>query len=816
MGLSVALVNSLAQGADAAPALAAAPALSVVPATARLVGREARQQLLVTRVVEGHATDATRAARYESLTPNLVRVDEHGVVRPLADGAGRVRIDLDGMQTEVAFEVRQAGEWPRETLELDVVPILTKFGCNAGACHGKSRGQNGFQLSLLGFYPEFDYEALTREGRGRRIFPAAPEESLLLKKAAGLMPHGGGRRLPPDGPEYALLLRWINAGMPRSTEADAKLVNLTVAPAQRSMAQNEQQQLLVTAHFSDGTQRDVTHAAQFQSSESVLVSIDERGLAKAGPLPGQAALMARYLDKIAIAEILLPLPGKVSHDIYAALPRKNFLDELVWQKLEQLGVTPSQPCSDTVFLRRAYTDLIGRVPRPDEVRAFVADSRPEKRDQLIDDLLQRPEYADYWANKWTDLLLPNPFHVGMKATFNYHNWIRTVFQENRPYDQFVRELLTSSGSTWRNGAVTFYRDRRTPEELTTVVSQLFLGIRLECAKCHHHPFEKWGQEDFYGLAAYFARIGRKGTGISAPISGGEEMFFASPTGPEVKHPLTGQALEPRPLFGATPVLDPQGDRRAALVDWMTSPENPYFTQVIVNRVWADLMGRGIVEPVDDLRATNPPSNGPLLSALAEDFRKQKFDLKKLLRTIATSYVYGLDSLPNERNLRDTRNYSRHYRHRLRGELLLDSVSQITGINEDFAAMPPQSRAVELWTRRVDSLFLDTFGRPDPNVDPPCERAGDTTASQALHLMNAPNLHRKVTSDQGRAAELARSSRTPREIVEELYLLIYARFPTAEESTAAQALFAAPGADRRLLVEDLMWALLNTPEFVFQN
>jgi hypothetical protein len=378
----------------------------------------------------------------------------------------------------------------------------------------------------------------------------------------------------------------------------------------------------------------------------------------------------------------------------------------------------------------------------------------------------------------------------------------------------VRELLTAQGSTWRDGATVVFRDRREPDEITTLVSQLFLGIRLDCARCHHHPFEVYGQDDFYSLAAYFARIGRKVTPyVSPPISAGEEVLFLAKVG-EVKHPVTGIVLPPRPLFGEAPVA-PGQDPRQALAAWVTSDNNPYFARVIVNRVWADLLGRGIVEPVDDLRATNPPSNPELLDALAAEFRRQRYDLKKLLKTIMTSRVYALASMPTERNLADTRNYSRHYRQRLRAEVLLDAVCDVTGVPETFSAMAPGARAVQLWTVRAQSLFLDSFGRPDPNQDPPCERTTDTSVVQALHLMNSENLHQKVTSDTGRATQLAASKKSPGEIVDELYLLVYGRLPEADERRFCLALYEK-AANRRRATEDLMWALLNTPEFLFKD
>ncbi|MBX6311917.1 MAG: DUF1549 domain-containing protein, partial [Isosphaeraceae bacterium] len=612
----------------------------------------------------------------------------------------------------IAGPVRGTERPARPTFERDIVPILTRAGCNAGACHGKARGQNGFQLSLLGFDPDFDFDAIAKEGRGRRVFPAAPEESLLLRKASAAVPHGGGRRLEPGSPFYETVLHWIKDGLPR-TPADApRPVKVAVEPTERVLPPRGELRVKVTAIYSDGSSEDVTHLAAFQSSESAVVAVDADGLVQAGPIPGEATISARFAGLFANCDITIPLPGSVPADLYDRLPRRNFIDGLVWAKLQKLGITPSEPAGDATFQRRAYLDVIGRLPTPAETRAFLADPDPEKRARLVARLLERPEYADHWANKWLDLLRPNPYRVGIKAVLNLDGWVRDAFRRNLPYDQFVRAIVTAKGSTFRDGAAVVFRDRREPEEVATMISQLFLGIRLECAKCHHHPFESWSQDDFYGFAAYFARIGRKGTGLSPPISGSEEMVFTAKAG-TVKHPLTGQVVPPKPLFGSAPAADdPDTDPRAVLADWMTTPENPYFARVIVNRVWADLMGRGIVDPVDDLRATNPPSNGPLLDALADDFRRSGFDLKHLIRTILNSHVYGLSSEPSERNIADTRNFSRHYRQRLRAEVLLDAISDITEVPESFEAAPPGTRALAIWTHRTPSLFLDTFGRPD--------------------------------------------------------------------------------------------------------
>jgi hypothetical protein len=706
-----------------------------------------------------------------------------------------------------------ASDSSRVIFELDVQPIFTAAGCNTGACHGKARGQNGFALSLLGFDPNFDYDSIVLQSRGRRVFPAAPDYSLLLQKPSAQLPHGGGKRLDPAGPEYQTVRRWIATGMPRATKDDPTVVGIALAPMQHVLPANSREQLVVTAEYSDGTTRDVTRLTSFASNEAAVVSVDRQGQLTAGALPGEASIMARYMGNIATWNTAVPLADSVDPQVYAGLPRYNVIDGHVWNRLQTLGITPSEPAADSKLLRRLYLDIIGRLPTPQETREFLTDTSPDKRGELIDALLARPEYADHWANKWADLLRPNPYRVGIKATRSLDTWLRDAFRRNLPYDQFVRGLVTAQGSTWRNGATTIFRDRRSPDEITTLVSQLFLGTRLECAKCHQHPFEIWGQKDFYSLAAFFARVGYKGTGLSPPISGGEEIIFTADSG-DVRHPLTGETLPPRPLFGAAREIGPEDDPREVLVDWMLADGRQPFARVAVNRVWAELMGRGLVDPVDDLRATNPPSNPELLDALAEEFRAGEYDLKRLIRLIASSYVYGLSSLPGERNVADTRNYSRHYRQRLRAETLFDAICDVTEVPEAFEAMPPGSRAVELWTHRVDSLFLDAFGRPDANQDPPCERTPDTTMVQALHLMNAPGLHNKVASDTGRAARLAKGDQPPAAIVEELYLACYSRSPTSEELAATTALFST--GERRSIVEDLLWALINSPEFVFKD
>ncbi len=710
------------------------------------------------------------------------------------------------------------------SFELDVQPLLTSTGCNAGACHGKQRGQNGFQLSLLGFDPEYDFRAVAVEARGRRLSRRAPGQSLLLQKATAELPHGGGRRFTVDSAAYQTLYRWIEQGAPRRVEGEPTLLNVELVETQFSLPPGQQQALQVLATYSDQTQRDVTAETTYLSNDATVVAVTAEGEMTAGKLPGETAVMARYMNRICVAEVVIPQSEAVPAEFYAELPQHNFIDRLVYGKLQKLGIRPSDPVDDATFLRRVSTDLIGRLPTAEEVAQFVQSTDANKREACVDRLLERPEYADHWANMWADLLRPNPYRVGIKATFNYDHWIRQQFREDVPYDEFVRKLVTAKGSTWHNGAVTLYRDRRSPDEMATLVSQLFLGVRLECAKCHHHVFEKWSQQDFYQFAAFFARVKHKGTGLSPPISGSEELVYVGTDG-AVKHPVSGEVMTPQPLFGQLPATADDAaanaDPRAALADWMTAKDNDYFAAVQVNRLWAALMGRGLVDPVDDLRSTNPPSNPELLAALVQHFQDIDFDNKQLLKTIALSHVYSLSSLPNDSNVADRLNYSRHYRHRLRAEVLLDAIADITETPTSLTGMPDGSRANQVWTHRVNSFFLDTFGRPNENQDPPCERLPDSTVTQALHLMNSSDIDARIRSDSGRAARLAASDLTNVDIADHLYLTIYSRLPSEDERSYAvaaldQAVGDEAGKNRRGIIEDLMWAMLNTPEFSIQN
>jgi hypothetical protein len=742
----------------------------------------------------------------------FIRVRHLRLLVRAAVGVGFVIAPLSGLAKERVTTPEPAAV---PTFERHIMPMLTARGCNGGGCHGKSGGQNGFALSLLGFDPEGDYQSLLMQSRGRRLNLSAPHESLLLQKATGAVPHGGGRRLDPDDEDARLLLKWIAAGGPRDPPGAPRLSHIVISPEPRPLEAGETIPLVVMAHDTDGSTRDVTAVTAFASNEPVIVSVQPDGVVTGGSLPGEASVMARFMGHIATWNTFVPRAGRIHADAWSALPVNNFIDEMAWRKLRALNILPSDPVDDATFLRRAYLDAIGRLPSPEEARRFLADADRRKRDQLVEALLERPEYADRWANLWADLVRPNPYRVGIKATLSLDTFLRDAFAHNLPYDQFVGELITATGSVWRNGAAVIYRDRRSPDEIVMLVSQLFLGVRLECAKCHQHPFEVYGQGDFYGLAAYFSRVGYAGKGLSPPISGGEESVIVKTSG-EVTHPLTGAVLAPKPLGGNAAAEPVEGDRRVALMTWLRSPNHPTFAAAAVNRIWAEFFGVGLVDPVDDFRATNPSSNPELLAALATKFRDNAFDQKRLIALIMKSHLYGLSSMANETNAGDHRNYSRHYRRRLRAEMIADAIDDVTGVPSNYAGAPPETRAARLWTHRTGSMFLDVFGRPDPNQDPPCERIGDATVVQAMHLMNGSHLQGKVSSDHGRVAALATGDVAPEAIVEELYLAAYSRLPTDAEKKQVLPMFSREGMTRRAAAEDLLWALMNTPEFIFVN
>ncbi len=698
----------------------------------------------------------------------------------------------------------------------DILPILTKAGCNLGSCHAKSNGQAGFRLSIFAFDPMGDYAEVVSDARGRRVFPALPEDSLLLQKATVRIAHEGGQRFDPGSPWAKTIADWIRQGMPYEVEKQPALAGIAITPAEKTYRKGEALALKVTASYSDGTTRDVTALTDYISTEKAIASVDEEGHVQTAQESGEAVIVARYMGMVGISRVAVPAEKLLPAERYAALPVRNDIDKHLYARLARLGHLPSATASDSDFLRRSTLDAIGMLPTVAEARAFLADTSADKHEKWIDHLLQRPEWADHWAVKIADLIRPNPSRVGVKPVYLLDQWIRQSLRENKPWDHFTRQLLTAQGSTHQDGRLAVWRDKRDPVDAATFVGQIFLGIRLECAKCHHHPTEKWDQVDYYQLAAYFTNIKRKGQGISAPISGEPEYMWAAPGKAAIEHPVTKAMLPPRPPAEKEAAIPDGTDPRAVLAAWMTDPQNPYFAHAIVNRVWSAFMGRGIVDPVDDFRASNPPTNGPLLDWLARDFVQHRYDLKHLMRTILRSQAYRLSSQPNETNLIDLRNHSRSYRRRLPAETLLDAVCAVTEVSENFSGAPVGALAKQTWNQKLTSQFLDAFGRPNSSADCPCERDAKPSIVQALHLMNSTRLQDMLVDKSGRAARLAKSDSQPPKIIEELYLASFSRLPEAEEMSIALKVFAAPGTTRQTAIEDVMWSLLNSAEFVFNH
>ncbi len=700
----------------------------------------------------------------------------------------------------------------------DILPILARAGCANGSCHAKQGGQNGFQLSIFAYDPKEDYRQIVHEARGRRIFPAAPEESLLLLKATQEIDHEGGKRFEKESEFYRALHAWIGQGAPWSGTNEPILSHIKVEPGEGQYQKGTEQQLKVTAVFSDQSERDVTHLSEYQSNDQSIATVDHDGNVVVGGISGEAVIVARYMDKVEVSRLAVPSDKRLPAEIYDKLVSYNEIDRLVHERHRQLGLLASDTCSDAEFIRRVSLDALGKLPKPERIRMFLKDKDPGKRDKLVDEMLSDPDWADFWAIKWGDLLRPNTRHVGVKPVMLMDRWIRRKLRTDTRYDDFVRELLTATGSTHEVGPVALLRDKRDPKFLGAFVSRAFMGVRLECAQCHHHPSEKWGQDDYYQMAAFFGSMKRKGQGISAPISGEPEYWWWQPGG-TVKHPVTGEVMSPKPPDGPLTKIPADKDPREALVDWLVQPDNPFFAQATVNRLWGELFGKGIVEPVDDFRASNPPSNAPLLDWLAKDFIRHKFDLKHTIGLILKSRTYQSSSLANETNVGDDRNFARSYRRRLPAEVMADALTHVTGIPDYMEGLANGSSAMQNWNRTMASTLMDTFGRPDASAECPCERDPDPTIVQSLHLMNSSKLEDRIANSKGTAAELAKGNKSPGEIVEEIYLLAYARLPSPEEKNIATALFGdekAEPADRKKAAEDLIWALLNTPEFVLNH
>jgi hypothetical protein len=791
--------------------------LTVYPARIALRNSDSRQQLAVWgHYPGGKVRDLTDHVRFRASDPTVATVSVSGLVLPAGRGKASIVVEGPGKNaarltvpvTVSAYDLAAPIHFPTQ-----VVPLLTKFGCNAGGCHGKQYGQNGFKLSLFGFDPQADHAALVKEARGRRLFAASPENSLLLLKATGSVAHGGGRRLDPKSSEYALLLRWVRQGGPYETGKGRQIVGLDLWPAERALARQDSQRLLVTARYDDGTSEDVSRLAQYQSNDADVAVVDEAGVVRTQDVPGEAAVMARYLGQVAVCRVTVPLGKAIPQ--YPHFPTANYVDKFALAKWKKLGIVPSPACSDAEFIRRASLDICGTLPTPAEVRRFLAARDSNKRVMLIDRLLKRPEYADFFALKWSDVLHNKRQNLDFykAGTFGFHAWIHKNLAENRPYDQFVHDILAGQGSPEQHPPVTWYRLVRTLDGYVDNTAQLFLGLRLQCAQCHHHPAERWGQEDYFGLAAFFARVGRSKVvipNICYPPS--SETIADNRTG-KVVHPRTGQVMKPKGLDGPIYKESPYEDPRQLLVDWMARPDNPYFARALVNRMWGHFFGRGIVEPIDDMRLTNPPSNPELLDALARDFIKHKFDVKHVIRTICTSRTYGLSSTANDYNRHDRKNFARYYPRRLQAEVLLDALARATGVPTAFPGMPPGTRAIQLPDESVPSYFLDIFGRPQRSTACECERLNDATLAQSLHVLNSPEVQGRIVAPGGRAAKLAREARPHKEKLTDLFLWVQGRLPDAEELAFTER-YVNRRADKVKAYQNLLWALLNAKEFQF--
>ena len=788
-------------------------AVKADPPVIRLEGRWARQRILVDGVgSEGQAVDLTRSARYRSLDPSVASVDGWGVVRPVGDGGTTVVVTAAGYSR--AVEVKVTGSaMPRSfNFTNEIEPVLSKLGCNASGCHGKAEGQYGFKLSVFGFDPEGDHAAITRAAGGRRVFPAAPEQSLMLTKIAGVVPHGGGVRADQTSEDYRLVRDWIAAGAPFGSAGDPTVVSIRVEPRERRLEMTRGQQLRVTARYSDGREADVTAHARFQSNNEALAKVDGDGLVTAGRTAGDVAVMASYLDSVDLFRALIPRPGGSVASVGAVAvvggkPSES-IDALVARKLRALNIEPSGPCTDEEFLRRVYLDVIGTLPTPVETRRFLADRAPGRRARLVDALLARPEYAAFWALRWSDLLRVDREKLGHKRAFEFYRWIRDRVADGMLLDQFARSVVTAEGPVDEVGPANFFRVVSRPGEAASSLSQVFLGVRIACAECHHHPYDRWGQDDYYGMTAFFTSVGvRSGPRGDAVLTAGDSV---------ARNPRTGRTLAPRPLGRRGGAIASGEDPRGALADWLVSAENPYFARNLANRYWAHFLGRGLVEPVDDMRGTNPPSNPELLDALAALLVESRFDARTLIRAITGSATYQRSSRPNPTNQDDEQNHSRARLRRVQAEVLLDMVCQATGVPEKFAGVPAGTRAIELWDSKVPHEFLRLFGRPIRATTCECERITEPGVGQVLHLLNSTGLHAKLTHEAGTVARLVHRLPNDAALADELYLTFFSRYPTEEERGVAVSHLAHDPARRRQAAEDLAWSLMNTLEFLYNH
>jgi hypothetical protein len=804
------------------PAPAQVQSLAAYPEQIHLKGSDDASQLVLTATLaEGRMQDLSADVKFDVVDPKIVRVTSTGRVIPLTDGKTEITVSYGPKAIKVPVSAEAIDQNLAINFANQIVPVLTKLGCNGGGCHGKASGQNGFKLSLLGFEPDVDFTALVKEARGRRLFPAAPDHSLVLLKATGQIAHGGGKRMDKDSDEYKLIRRWIAAGTPYGQPTDPFVDRIMAYPDHRIMTRQNKQQLAVLAHYTDGSIQDITRRAQYESNDTEIAVVDAAGLVRTLGFSGEAAIMARYQGQVTVFRATVPLGQKTPSYQF---PSQTLVDAFTHKKWQQLGLVPSELCTDSQFIRRVSMDITGTLPTPAEVTAFVNSKDPAKRDKLVDSLLEKPEYAYFFANKWADIL-----HVKRKGqpalaqgTFAFHNWILQAIAADMRFDEFVREILTATGDENKHPPTVWYKELTNPEQFVDDTAQVFLGLRLACAQCHHHPYEKWSQDDYWGIAAYFGRIGRKIT----PVPGGFQnqpdlllAIFNRPSG-NVANKRTGQPAVMKPLDGEATKLQPGDDPRQKLVEWMVDAKNPFFARALANRYWAHFLGRGIVDPLDDMRVTNPASNPELLDALAKDLVDHKYSLKHLIQTICKSRTYQLSAVPNEFNKHDKQTYARFYPRRMSAEVLFDAVCQVTNSPSGFGGVPQDRfaprRAIMLPDESFSSYFLDVFGRPQRLSACECERVSEANLAQALHLLNSDEVQSKLSRPGGRAEQMAKDPRPDTEKIDELFTWAFAHPPTPEQRNMALAHISQQAKDKKSAYENILWALLNTKEFVFNE
>jgi len=793
--------------------------LTLFPIEISLSSSNARQSLVLEQHRDKKNVGQVRDQVTYTSSDSKIAVIENGVVRPTGNGVATVTAQSPaGAATSkvIVTNFQQPAEW---SFRNHVQSVMAKTGCSSGPCHGAQAGKNGFKLSLFGFDPDGDYISITRQARGRRVVPSDPGRSLLLTKPTGAVPHKGGIRFDTESPEYRVLADWIATGMTAPKVDDPRIVRVELLPPGVVLKPGVKQQMILLAHFSDGHVEDVTRWGRYTSTNAAMAQVDEQGQLNISGY-GEGAVTAWYLSKLVVAPVTSPYATSVEPEVFAKAERRNFIDELTLAKLQSLNVRPSPPSADSEFFRRAFLDTIGVLPTKEEARAFLADKSKDKRDRLIEHLLDRPEFVDYWAYKWSDLLLVNSDRL-KPATgggdprnspmWSYYAWIRNHVEANTPWDVFTRQLLTATGSTLDNGASNYYVLHKDPFDRAETTTVAFLGMSINCARCHNHPLEKWSNNQYYAFANLFARVRSK-----AGTTPGSDVVFVADDG-DLVQPLTGKPQPPTPLDGKALSLESTSDRRVELARWLTAPDNPYFTRAITNRIWANFFSVGLVEVVDDLRLTNPASNEELLGAASRYLVEHKYDLKSLMRVILQSATYQRSSQPLAGNSDDRRFYSRYYPRRLMAEVLLDAMSQVTEVSTPFAGYPENWRALQLPDSLVASDFLNTFGRPERAVTCECERSAEPSMVQVLNISNGTVLNGKLAASKNAIARWTAANTPAESIVEELYLTALARYPTEREKLAlVKAIAESSAAERRAVLEDICWGVLTSKEFLFNH